>query len=182
MKTFFRIVGILLLLLVVTAGLLIAFAPTENTIQRSVTINASQPAVFDAMSHFRQWPSWTTWARKDPAQQTVFGGTDGQPGSTYAWVSKEVGEGRMTATAVTGTRMAYTLNFIQPFEAHNQGWVEAVPAGNGTTATMGMTARSPRPWNAMGWLFKGAIAADFEEGLQTLKANLESGRAAGAAR
>lgn len=175
MKKVFRILGILLLVLVVAAGLLIAFAPQRYTLERSVTINAPQSAVFGPMAHFRQWPAWTAWAEMDATQKYDFAGTDGTPGSIYHWTGDEVGEGRMTATTVDAGAMRYNLDFIKPFEAHNTGWVRAVPEGSGTRATMGMTMNSPRPWNAVGWMFKGSVGDDFERSLTKLKEGVERG-------
>lgn len=178
MKKFFRAVGYLMLLLVVVAIGLIAFAPRQYTLERTVTINAPHTTVFSHMSHFQQWPSWTAWAAMDPTQKISFTGTDGTPGSTYHWVGEEVGEGQMTNTAVTTNSMNYNLDFIKPFEAHNQGWVKAEPAGSGTKATMGMIMMSPRPWNAVGWMFKGSVGDDFEKSLNKLKAGVEQGSTA----
>lgn len=175
MKKFLRALGILLLLLVVVTLGLIAFAPQQYTLERSVTVNAPQSAVFTHMSHFRQWPAWTAWAETDPTQKYSFTGTDGAPGSTYHWTGEEVGEGIMTNTAVAQGSMKYKLDFIKPFEAHNTGWVRAEPAGTGTKASMGMVMSSPRPFNAIGWLFKGSVGDDFEKSLNKLKTGVEQG-------
>ena len=175
MKKILRVLGLLLLLLVVITLGLIAFAPQQYSLERSVTVNAPQTAVFTHMSHFKQWPAWTAWAEMDPTQKTTFTGTDGTPGSTYHWMGEEVGEGEMINTSVTANAMNYKLDFIKPFEAHNTGWVKAEPVGNGTKATMGMIMSSPRPFNAIGWLFKGSVGDDFEKSLNKLKAGVERG-------
>ncbi len=111
----------------------------------------------------------------DATQKYDFAGTDGTRGSTYYWTGEEVGEGRMAATTVNADAMRYNLDFIKPFEAHNAGWVRAVPEGTGTRATMGMTMNSPRPWNAAGWMFKGPVGNGFERSLTKLREGVERG-------
>ena len=177
MKKVLRALGILLLVLVVAIGLLIAFAPQQYTLERSVTINAPQSSVFGPMTDFRTWPAWTAWGEMDPTQKYSFTGAPGTPGATYHWVGEEAGEGQMTSTAVTANTLNYKLDFIKPFESHNAGWVRAEDAGGATRATMGMEMNSPRPWNAMGWMFKGSVGDDFEKSLAKLKRQVESGQA-----
>lgn len=180
MKKALRVFGFLLLALIVVIGLLIAFAPQQYVLERSLTINASQGAVFAPMRNFHQWPAWTAWGEKDPTQKYTFTGEAGNTGATYHWAGEEVGEGRMTATNIDASTMRYNLDFIRPFESHNAVWVRATPEGSGTRATMGMTMNSPRPWNAMGWMFKGSVGDDFEKSLQKLKAGVEGGTLASA--
>ncbi len=54
LKKGFRVLDILLLVLVITGGLLIAFAPQRYTLERSVTVNAPQSAVLGPTAHFHQ--------------------------------------------------------------------------------------------------------------------------------
>jgi hypothetical protein len=178
MKKVLRALGILLLVLVVAIGLLVAFAPQRYTLERSVTINAPQSAVFGPLTNFHQWPSWTAWGEMDPTQKYSFTGATGTPGATYAWTGEEAGAGKMTCTNLTASAMNYNLDFIEPFQSHNTGWVRAEEVGTGITrATMGMEMSSPRPWNAIGWMFKGSVGDDFEKGLNKLKRQVESGQA-----
>jgi uncharacterized membrane protein len=177
MKKVLRALGILLLVLVVAIGLLIAFAPQRYTMERSVTINAPHSAVFGPLTNFHQWPSWTAWGEMDATQKYTFTGTASAPGATYAWTGKEVGSGKMTCTDVTTNRMNYNLDFIEPFQSHNTGWVRAEAINATTTrASMGMEMNSPRPFNAIGWIFKGSVGDDFEKGLTKLKRQIENGQ------
>lgn len=140
------VLGILPLVLVVIASLLIAFAPQHHTVERSVTINVPQNAVVSRLTDFHTWPDWTAWGEIDPTQKHTFTGTPGTTGATYAWTGEDVGAGKMTSTAITPTAMNYDLDFIEPFQSHNTGWVQAQEAGNGAVrATMDMDTNSPRP-------------------------------------
>jgi len=173
-KKFFRILGILLLIVVAAAGLLVAIAPQEYVVERSVTIKAPQTAVMARMTDFHTWPNWTAWGEMDPTQKHTFTGAPGTAGATYAWTGEEVGSGKMTSTAVTASAMNYNLDFIAPFESHNTGWVRTDAAADGSVrATMGMKMTSPRPWNALGWMMKGAVGDDFAKSLNKLKGQVE---------
>jgi hypothetical protein len=183
MRSFLRILGVLLLVVLVVAGGLIAFAPREAMIQRSLTINAPQQAVFEQMSKYSNWGAWTRWAEMDPNMKVEITGPDGAPGARYHWLSPEdsVGEGMMTTTDVANGVMKYKLDFIKPFEGHNTGLVQAEPTGAGQTkAVMELHMNMPRPFNAFAFLFgmKKVVGKDLDHSLAKLKSRMENSKLA----
>ena len=91
--------------------------------------------------------------------------------------SKEVGEGSLEITELQAPhRVAMRLDFIKPFEAHNQAEfrIEALPGG-ASQVSWSMTGPSPFVSKLMGVIFNmdRMIGRDFEAGLHKLKALAE---------
>ena len=102
-----------------------------------------------------------------------FGGTDGQVGSTYAWVgNKEVGEGRMTLTeAAPSSKVGIKLEFIKPFASTNTTTFALAPEGSGTKVTWTMDGPMPYVSKLMDTVvgMDRMIGKDFEQGLSNMQ-------------
>lgn len=180
MKKFFRILGIIVALIaavILVAGLI---APNDIKVDRTLLIKGSPDVVFYQMSHLRNWQNWLPWYDMDPSIKADYGGTDGQPGSTYHFVGEKSGEGRATTTAITGNEMKYDMLFVD-WDTKGTGHVRAEDAGNGQTkANWALSIHYGYPANGIMAIMnmRKMLEKDFDKGLEKLKALVESGKAA----
>lgn len=173
-----KIIGIIvavLVVLVLAAGII---APKKFDINRSIVINASAETVFTNVSHFSAFNQWNPWSRLDSAMIVNEEGTDGTVGAKHSWKgNNKVGEGSMTITKIEpGKSVEWALDFIKPFEGHNQAYLNMETTEGGQKVTWGMKGSMPFPMNAM-MLFMNMDkegGKDYEEGLANLKAMCEA--------
>ncbi len=182
MKKFLRFIGILILIVAVAWVILIFVEPKEETVERSITINAPKEMVLDQIVNFKNFAKWEPWYRRDTTTKMEYMGTDGQPGSSFHWTSSKVGEGTMTNAGVENGMMKYNLNIIKPWKNTADGWLKVEDAGsnqtksNQTKVTWNIHMNHPAPWNAM-MVFMNVgkmLGNDFESGLKNLKEYAEA--------
>jgi hypothetical protein len=173
--------GLALGLFVVGVLALAATKPDEFRVQRSITVNAPQQAVFELVNDYRNWAAWSPWEKKDPAMKRSFSGAASGQGARYAWDGNgEVGKGSMTITESTPARVALDLDFEKPFEGHNKVVFALESKGLTTDVTWSMHGPSPF-FSKVIQVFCNMdtmIGAEFEKGLAAMKAEAEK-RASG---
>jgi hypothetical protein len=150
--------------------------PNEFRVQRSITINAPQQAVYALVNDYRQWAAWSPWEQKDPKMKRTYSGPQTGKGAIYAWDGNgEVGKGSMLITDSTPNRVALNLDFEKPFEGHNKVVFALESKGLTTDVTWSMEGPST-------WITKviqvfcnmdAMIGAEFEKGLKAMKAAAE---------
>ncbi len=169
-----KIVGIIILILIVIIVILGLVAPKDYTVERSITIDAPKPLVFDQMQYWRNWHAWSPWAEKDSTMQVTIEGTDGEEGAIYKWEGepKITGKGELVNTGVKeNEEITYQMHFIEPMESVSEGYNRVADTDSGTQVLWGMHGETPFPWNIM-LLFMNMdkmLGADFERGLDMLK-------------
>lgn len=181
MKKFFKVLGIIVLVIVgfmLVAGL---FVKKELDFERSMSINASKEVVFNEFSHFKTWPAWSAWLQMDPEAKLEYFGTDGEPGSGYHWDGKKVSKGTMKNAGIDGHTMNYDLEFHGlPWESKANGYIKAEDEGTGSKMTWTYHSVTPYPFNAMGLFMnmEEMLGKDFSTGMTNLKKIVESKPAA----
>lgn len=159
-----------------------AFQPNRFAVERSIEIQAPPEKVYVWIEDFHRWQAWSPWEKLDPAMRRTFSGPDQGVGATYAWAGdQKVGEGRMEILEATAPqRVLIKLDFLSPFEAHNQAEFTLSAAGETTTVRWVMSGPSPYMTKLMGVFFSmdSMVGKDFEAGLASLKARVESEAAA----
>jgi uncharacterized protein YndB with AHSA1/START domain len=166
---------IALVVLVAIAAVLIyaTTKPDSFRIERSTVINAPPEKIFALINDFRQWEAWSPWEKIDPALKRTYGGAASGLGAVYGWSgNKEIGEGRMEIVeSAPPAKIVLKLDFMKPFEAHNQ--VEfTLQAKNGTThLTQAMYGPSPYFSKLMSLVFSmdKMVGEKYEEGLASIK-------------
>ncbi|RYE23699.1 MAG: hypothetical protein EOP51_09730 [Sphingobacteriales bacterium] len=177
MKKFFKILGIIVLILVLVVLVLGLIAPKDMKIERSETMNAPKEVVFEQIVKFKNWSHWSPWYKMEPTAEMTYTGTDGEVGSGYSWKGKKMGAGQMTNASLNGTNMNYDLHFTEPFDSKAKGSFTVVDAGNGQSkVTWIMNSHTPYPMNAMHVFMDmdKMVGKDFESGLKDMKAYVES--------
>ena len=157
--------------------ILAARKPDTFQVTRSIAINAAPERIYPLIADFRAWSAWSPWEKKDPAMKRTFGGPETGVGATYAWAGdKNVGEGSMRITeAQAPGKLALKLDFLKPFEAHNDVVFALTPQSQGTNVTWIMTG--PKPFiGKIIHVFMDMdrmVGGDFEAGLKAMKAAAE---------
>lgn len=166
----------LALVLLAALALLLAFAATRPDtfrVERSRVIAAPPERVYGLIHDLRQFNTWNPYERKDSAAKGQYSATTVGPGARYAWQSDKVGTGSMEIVEATAPRrVAMRLDFVAPFEAHNQVEFMLEPEGaNATRVTWAL--HGPVPYLAkIAHLFFNMdrmVGQDFEDGLAHLQ-------------
>lgn len=174
MKILLKLLGgfaVLLLLLVLVAFLL----PRHYRIERSLVMKARPEAIYAQIADLRAWKNWGSWHEKDPAMKLSYSEKTTGVGAWSSWESKTEGNGKMTLTSVTPTKVVYDLEFPD-FGSKSQGYMELVPEVAGTKVVwvdagdLGMNPMSR--W--FGLFLDKIIGPDFERGLSNLAKRVEA--------
>jgi carbon monoxide dehydrogenase subunit G len=164
---------------VVVAGILIyaATRPDSFRVQRSASIKAPPEKIFALIDDLKAWAAWSPYEKKDPSMKRSFGAVTAGKGATYAWQGdRNVGEGHMEIVeAASPSKVLIKLDFVKPFEAHNNAEFILEPKGDSTLVTWAIYGPSAYVTKVMGLFFNmdTMIGRDFEAGLADLKAAAE---------
>jgi uncharacterized protein YndB with AHSA1/START domain len=166
------ILGVLAFL-VVAVLVAAALQPDSFRIERSTVVGAPPEKVFSLIDDFHAWGSWSPWEKLDPGLRRTHGGAPSGKGAVYAWEGNpKVGSGRMEILESSPpARLLIKLDFLKPFEAHNQAEFALVAEGGSTRVTWAMTGPQAFPMKLMG-LFMNMdrmVGSDFEKGLASIK-------------
>ena len=177
MKKFFKIIGIILLLLIVFVLVAGIFVRKDYHIERSITINAPKEKVWTQVNTLSGINKWNPWSAKDPNIKGSYEGQDGTVGAVYTWESKEVGTGSQTITKLEApSRVESHLHFIKPFSGEAEVFMNLQEEGSGTKATWGFDTHYGYPKNVM-LLFMNMdkiMGEAYDDGLGKLKTLSES--------
>jgi hypothetical protein len=173
------LLGLLAILVIGIAVVLVlaAMKPDSFQVRRSIAINAPAERIFPLIADFKAWGAWSPWEKKDPNLKRSFSGAESGVGATYAWEgNRQVGQGSMRIVeAQAPGKVALKLDFIKPFEAHNDVVFALAPQGQATTVTWTMTGPTPFFGKIIHVFFDmdRMVGGDFEAGLAALKAAAE---------
>jgi uncharacterized protein YndB with AHSA1/START domain len=175
-----EIIGFLLVLLILAAGGLIAFAarkPDTFRVARGMIIGAPPQAIFSHLDDLEAWQAWSPWAKKDPNAKTTFGAIRAGRGASFGWDGdRNIGKGMMSIVeSEPPARIAYQLDFERPFKARNIATFTLRPVTGGTEVIWSMHGPAPLISKVMDTLMNmdRMIGRDFEAGLASLKAIVE---------
>jgi len=168
--------SIILICLGVALVVLLAYAstrPDEFRVERRLRIAAPADKVWPLVSELRSFNRWNPYERKDPLVKTRYDGAPSGIGSRYAWESDKVGTGSMEITSQQpGRAVRMNLDFVKPFEAHNQAEFALQPTPDGATEVR-WTMHGPANFvsKLMGVFINmdKMVGSDFEDGLQNLR-------------
>ena len=153
--------------------------PTDCKVEREITINKPRAEVFAYLKQIKNQNAWGPWYKKDPSMKQEFRGNDGEVGFVSYWKSgsPEVGEGEQEIKKIVdGERVDTELRFKQPFETKADAYLLTESTGETQTKVKwGFNTSMPRPFNLLLLVIDmdKEIGKDFQEGLQSLKTQLE---------
>lgn len=143
------------------------------TVERSLTIDAPAPRIYDQIADFHNWTRWSPWEDVDPAMERTYSGVESGTGAVYAWSgNRKAGRGRMTIVDTSRPgKVQIDLEFEKPWKARNDTVFLVEPEGSGSRVTWSMTGRKTFMTKVMG-IFTSMdklVGGDFEKGLARLK-------------
>jgi hypothetical protein len=152
--------------------------PREVTVERSVVIAAPPADIFPHVNSLKANEAWSPWMDRDPGMVTVYEGPESGVGNKLTWTSNNpnVGNGSNIITASDPDRRVDTaLDFGSMGTAN--AWIVLDPMGDETQVSWGFTTdmgMNPMArW--MGLMMDEWVGADYEDGLNRLKALVEAG-------
>ncbi|MBW8846866.1 MAG: SRPBCC family protein [Burkholderiales bacterium] len=168
--------SIILICLGAAILLLLAYAatrPDEFRVERRLRIAAPADKLWPLVGELRGFNRWNPYDRKDPLIKGRYAGTASGIGSRYDWESDKVGTGSLEITSQQpGRAVQMKLDFVKPFEAHNQAEFTLQPTPDGATEVR-WTMHGPANFlNKLIGVFMDMdkmVGRDFEDGLQNLR-------------
>ena len=165
------IIGLIVLLALV--------APKSYNVSRSIKINRPLPEVFDYIKYVKNQNDWSPWKKKDPNMTQEFEGTDGEVGFISRWEgNKDVGTGEQEIVRIIENESIESqLRFFKPWKSQSDAYITVDAIDETTTkVTWGFSGVNKPPSNIFFLFFNmdKTVGADFEDGLNQLKLNLES--------
>jgi carbon monoxide dehydrogenase subunit G len=171
-----KLIGLFILLAVVFILVAASTKPSDFRVERSIIIDAPPAKVATLINDFHNWPTWSPWAKMDPAMKTTYSGPATGPGSMYEWAgNSKVGQGRMQILTVEPAKTSIKIDFLKPFEGHNTADFLLQPEGTGTRVTWVMYGPTTFPGKIMSVFttMDKMIGPDFVNGLANLKSAAE---------
>ncbi|MCB9235815.1 MAG: SRPBCC family protein [Bacteroidia bacterium] len=177
MKTLKKILIGLIVIGAVFTLLMMVIAPNQAKIERTTTINAALPVVFNQVNNVKNWQKWSPWYEKDTTAKYTFSENPEGTGAWFSWEgNKDVGSGKLTHTSVEGmARIEDEMDFGEMGKANASFTFEE--AEGGTKVTWGFLGDKVGV-NPLGRLFNllmdGLLGPDYEKGLAKLKTVCEA--------
>lgn len=136
MKTFFRVLGVLAVLLIIFSSY-IALQPSEFDVQRTKEINAPIAVVFNTINEYKTWQEWGPWYKDDPSITPTYSEITSGVGGSYTWTSEKDGNGGIETIAVEENK---SINQIMHFDKRDDSTVywHFKEIDNKTALTWGM--------------------------------------------
>ncbi|MDZ7842769.1 MAG: SRPBCC family protein [Gammaproteobacteria bacterium] len=173
LKRFILIILILVLVLIGVGYLL----PGEAQVERDIRIDAPPEAVFSHVNDLRRFNEWSPWAGRAEDIEYSYGGPDSGVGARMDWQSSssELGDGSVLITESRGPgRVVMRLDLGA--RGRPTVYFDIDPANNGSHVVWGF--REAFDDNIIdryiGLIMNYQVGGDFEQGLQSLKANVEA--------
>ena len=120
------------------------------------------------------WKGWGAWQERDPQMKITYPPQAGGVGSWSAWESKSEGNGKMTITEISPSKVTYRLEFPD-MGMQSTGTMEVAAVAGGVrllwvdSGDLGLN-----PMNRwVGLFLDKMIGPDFERGLANLKRRIE---------
>jgi len=141
-------------------------------IKRSINIEAPVDNIYKVISDFNDWRPWSPWLLMEPEAKV----TVAADAKSYEWEGHRVGSGNMKILEEKENRyIHYDLNFLKPWKSHANTNFTLSQEGNGTKVTWKMDSNLPFFLFFMKKMMEAYVGADYERGLNMLKAYVESG-------
>lgn len=165
-----------LLVTVAGVGAAASMQPATTHVERTVTVAGSAVDLEPHVSDFTNFVNWSPWTGLDPNQTTTFSDPSGGLGAWYAWEGNEdVGKGRMDLTRQEPGRVTHHLTFIEPFAAEADAHILWEVEGDGLEVTWTYDADNDFMGKVISLFLDmdELLGADYEQGLENLKGNVE---------
>lgn len=172
MKTFLKIIGVIILLLIVyVAVAMLAFGKNYHY-EKSMVMNAPQEKVWQQISSMKAFNQWNPWMKLDPSMKLTYSGNAGEVGDKYCWDSKnnDAGAGcQEIKELVAGQKQKTEMIFKRPFAGQATSEITLSPEGTGTKVTWTLDTEQDPMMKIMRPMMDYQMGKSYEEGLNNLK-------------
>lgn len=150
--------------------------PSWN-VARSIEIAAPVSKVYELISDFNTWTSWSPWLVADPAARVQVSDVPNRVGSKYHWKGDIVGEGELEHLSLEpNVRILTDLRFISPMKSVCKTGFDLQDQGERTLLTWKIDGSLP--WFLF-WLkpsIINMIGDDYQRGLLMIRELAEHGK------
>lgn len=153
-----------------------AFVKKDFSVEKEVVINRPVQEVFHYIRMLKNQEQYSVWVLRDPNVKMSYTGTDGTPGATSAWESKDkhVGVGEQEIKTIKeGESVDVEIRFKKPFEDTNYARTTVTAAAGGTKVTNRFYGTNGYPKNIMNLMMEKIIGKDMQQNMDNLKKQLE---------
>lgn len=171
-------ISLLVLLLVVAL-----FARKTVEVKRSVRINLPIHEVFDHIRFIKNQEKFSKWALIDTAIQRTYSGVDGEVGFFSSWKSniEKIGEGQLEIKRIISNQsVEFEVRLKKPDASVQRTFLKTRKISENVTEVSWIyEVKLNFPSNLYFFIldFDKLLGTDFQEGLNTLKVNLEKSKA-----
>lgn len=150
-------------------------------LDRSIVIDKSVDEVYQHVSNFNHWVTWSPWIIQEPSCPVTVTGEPTSLGHQQEWNGERIGSGRMELIEQTeNAYLAYDLIFLSPWKSESKTQFKFEPVidkeGNESTkVTWYMQGTLPIFLFFMKKMMSVFVGGDYERGLKMLKELLENG-------
>lgn len=151
--------------------------PSRINVARAIEINAGESEIYPFVADLRKFSQWSPWAKIDPNAKYSYSGPDIGVGAEFAWQSDNpnVGTGAMK---IIDAKAPNSLDIALDFDGEGTGTsqfrLEPVRAGTRVIWRFQTDLGDNPAMRWMGLFMEQIIGETYEEGLQNLKALVES--------
>ncbi|WP_300686309.1 SRPBCC family protein [Chryseobacterium sp.] len=169
MKTFLKIIGIILLLLIVYAVIAVLAFSKDYHYEKSVVINAPKEKVWTYVGSLKGYNMWDPFSKEVRDISITYSGDGDKVGDSYHWKGDE-SEGEQSITAIVpNEKMMTKLHFIQPFDGSAKATFIITPEGTGTKVTWSIDNELSPMMKIMKPMMDNNMGKMFNQGLADLK-------------
>jgi|GEM_PF-654491 len=172
-----KVILIVLASLVVVLTVVVAFMPSERTIERSILVASPANKPFKMVNELTNWTKWSPWYLMDTSSVMIFSEPSAGVGAWYTWDSKnsQVGTGKLTiseSAASDSVIVNLEMGGWDPFVA---GYYFETVGENETKVTQKMQLIAHGFWGRLQiFIMDNMLVKMFDQGLALIKTNAES--------
>lgn len=176
-----KIAGIVVGIVVLGVAVLIVSAPSSNHVESSIIINASSASIYKEAVSFKNYTTWSPWAKMDPQAKYSYDGPEAGIGSKVTWEGSEIGKGYQEIIAVVENTSIKNKMAFEGVPGTYISEMKLEPVDGGTkvtwtydsdyTNTSGMTGSFGQ---VKEFFLRGILEEQYSIGLKELKRVVES--------
>jgi len=146
-------------------------------VQKSIEIDAPVSKVYQIVSDYRTWTTWSPWLIAEPQANVDISDTSNQVGSSYHWRGSVVGEGRLEHLRLETDRLVEDrLDFIRPTKSKSKTGFKFEAIANRTKLVWWIDGNLPWYLFFLTPMIKTMVGMDYQRGLMMIKELAETGR------
>lgn len=169
MKTFLKIIGIILLLLIAYSVIAVLTFSNNYHYEKSVVINAPKDKVWQYVGSLKGYNMWDPFSKEIRDISITYSGDGDKVGDSYHWKGDE-SEGEQSITEIVpNEKMMTKLHFIEPFEGNAKAVFIVSQEGSGTKVTWAIDNELNSMMKIMKPMMGSNMEKMFSQGLGDLK-------------